>query len=70
MANMASASAEDICNFIKRKYKLPKSAVENASQVLEGYFQRRKNFELVIERKLKKVVVIAEKTPEATPEVN
>lgn len=63
---MAGASVESICRFLRRKYKLPVSDVENVGRVLRKYFDRRKDFDLIIEDG--KILVLAKKTPNPTPE--
>ena len=65
-AIMTSASLEDLCEYLKRKCKLPPAAINNANELLGKYYERKKDFDLII--KDGKVLVLAKKTPTATPE--
>jgi hypothetical protein len=66
-SSAATASVDDICHYLRRKCKLPQSAVANATEVLNKYFERKKDFDLIV--KNGKVLVLAKKTPTPTPEV-
>lgn len=58
---MTSASIDDICIYLKKKYKMSDTAVQNTYITLQKYYSNKKNFDLIVNNG--KVMVLAQKTP-------
>ena len=67
---MAGSSLSGLAAFIRKlrkRYNVPDDEIDRTVQVLAGLYARRKDFDIFLSSK-GKVVVVAKKTPSATPE--
>ena len=64
--SMSVTSVDDIVNILRKKYKLSKGAVDKASELIEQYADRSKDFDIIVKNGT--VMVIAKKTPTPTPD--
>ena len=71
MPEMSSASRDTILEYLKRlrrKYNVSQSEVERTVEVIDRYFRKQKDFDIIVSDS--KIVVLAKKTPTSTPDVN
>jgi hypothetical protein len=63
----SSVSVEDLCKYLKRKYKLSNKALSSTCGTMKSYFDRKKDFDVLVDKTKGTVVLVAKKTPNTTP---
>ena len=63
---MTSATIDDICMFLKKKYKLSDEIVQQTYCTLRKYYNNKKDFDIIFNKG--KVMVLAQKTPSPLPQ--
>lgn len=62
---MTNATIDDICLFLKKKYKLSDETVQQTYATLRKYYNNKKDFDIIVNKG--KVMVLAQKTPSPLP---